>query len=185
MIGAVTARKGQRELIAALPELVAKFPDLKVALIGQFDKKSDYYADLRKSLFEKRLFRRVIWMGRRNNVHELVQGLDACIVPSLKEPLGLCALEAMAAGVPVVASNIGGLKEFVIPEKTGLLFDPRHATAIAQATARALTDMTLRTAVIQNSRQMLLDRFSPAAITTQIESALASVVRPDRVVISA
>ncbi len=129
-----------------------RFPNLKVAFIGQLHFKGKYYRDLRKSLYQKKLYRRVIWVGRRNNVHELVQGLDACIVPSLKEPLGLCALEAMAAGVPVAAANVGGLREFVHSEKTGMLFNPRNPADIANTISRILTDQPLRDQLTVNGK---------------------------------
>ncbi len=119
-------------------------------------------------------------MGRRNNVHEIVQGLDACVVPSLKEPLGLCALEAMAAGVPVAAARVGGLKEFVIPEETGLLFNPKVPAEIASSVARLISEPSLRETVIQNSRDMLEHKFSPTAITSRIENALQTVVANNR-----
>ena len=117
----------------------------------------------------------MIWVGRRNNVHELVQGLDACIVPSLKEPLGLCALEAMAAGVPVAAANVGGLREFVEQEQTGMLFNPRDPAEMSEAITQILTSQPLRDHLASNAKKMVLEDFSPEAITTRIEEALASV----------
>jgi glycosyltransferase involved in cell wall biosynthesis len=176
VIGAVTPRKGQLELVQALPELVKRHPELKLIFIGQFERPCSYYKKIRKSLFEKKLFRRVIWVGRRNNVHELIQALDVCVVPSLKEPLGLCALEAMAAGVPVAAANVGGLREFVIPEHTGLLFDPQNAFDIADQVSRLLEDNGLRQTAIAGAHQMLQASFSPEAITGRIEAAYQSVV---------
>lgn len=175
MIGSVIERKGQRELVEALPALVKRFPDLKVAFIGQLQFKEKYYRNLRKSLYSKKLFRRVIWVGRRNNVHELVQGLDACIVPSLKEPLGLCALEAMAAGVPVAAANVGGLRELVEPEQTGLLFNPRDPNGMSNTITRILTDQPLRKHLTSTAKNMVLEEFSPSSITSRIEEALTSV----------
>ena len=177
VVGAVIKRKGHRELIEAMPALIERFPNLRIAFIGQFEKKEKYYRELRQSLFSKQLFRRVIWVGRRNNIHELVQGLDACVVPSLKEPLGLCALEAMAAGIPVAASRVGGLQEFVRPNETGLLFNPNDPADIAESVSRILSDHPLRTRVQSQAKQMVLDEFSPDAITTRIEQALSSVIR--------
>lgn len=178
VVGAVTGRKGQRELVEAMPELVERHANLKFIFIGQFERPSPYYKLIRRSLYDKKLFRRVIWVGRRNNVHELIQALDVCAVPSLKEPLGLCALEAMAAGVPVAASDIGGLPEFVIPERTGLLFDPKSPRAIANQISRLLIEADLRATVIDGARQLLRDSFSPEAITARIESAYQSVLNP-------
>ncbi len=171
VVGAVNPRKGQLRLVEALPKLIRQFPDLKVLFIGQFERNDAYYRQIRRTLFEQKLFRRVLWTGRRNNVHELVQGLDVCVVPSRKEPLGLCALEAMAAQVPVVAADVGGLREFVIPEQTGLLFNPEDPSGVAGQVARMIVDTELRSRVIAHGLEMLQSRFSPTAITAEIEAA--------------
>ncbi|NJO42075.1 MAG: glycosyltransferase family 1 protein [Cyanobacteria bacterium CRU_2_1] len=65
---------------------------------------------------------------------------DVCVIPSHYEPFGLVAIEAMACGTPVVASDVGGLKFTVIPEETGLLVPPQDTTAFANAIDRLLTD---------------------------------------------
>lgn len=65
---------------------------------------------------------------------------DICVIPSHYEPFGLVAIEAMACGTPVIASNVGGLKFTVIPEETGLLVPPQNYTAFAAAIDRILSD---------------------------------------------
>lgn len=65
---------------------------------------------------------------------------DVCVIPSHYEPFGLVAIEAMACGTPVVASNVGGLKFTVVPEETGLLVQPQDDGAFAHAIDRILTD---------------------------------------------
>jgi L-malate glycosyltransferase len=176
VVGAVTPRKGQLELVRALPKLIERQPNLKLIFIGQFERKSPYYKKIRRTLLENRLFRRVIWVGRRNNVQDLVQSLDVCAVPSLKEPLGLCALEAMAAGVPVAAANVGGLREFVKAELTGLQFEPTNPDDVAEKISRLLSDAPLRELVISNCRKMLHEDFSPTTITSQIEAVYHSAI---------
>jgi D-inositol-3-phosphate glycosyltransferase len=65
---------------------------------------------------------------------------DVCVIPSHYEPFGLVAIEAMACGTPVVASDVGGLKFTVVPEQTGLLVPPQNTTAFAAAIDRILAD---------------------------------------------
>ncbi|MGA7933158.1 MAG: glycosyltransferase family 1 protein [Kovacikia sp.] len=65
---------------------------------------------------------------------------DVCVIPSHYEPFGLVAIEAMACGTPVVASDVGGLKFSVIPEETGLLVSPQDVSGFAQAIDRILSD---------------------------------------------
>jgi len=70
--------------------------------------------------------------------------LDVAVVPSFEEPFGLVALEALACGVPVVASKVGGLAEIVVDGECGLLVPPKDAGALAQALRTVLTDESLR-----------------------------------------
>jgi glycosyltransferase involved in cell wall biosynthesis len=65
---------------------------------------------------------------------------DVCVIPSHYEPFGLVAIEAMACGTPVIASDVGGLKFTVVPEETGLLVPVQDIVAFAQAIARVLND---------------------------------------------
>lgn len=65
---------------------------------------------------------------------------DVCVIPSHYEPFGLVAIEAMACGTPVVASDVGGLKFTVVPEETGLLVPPENPEAFAAAIVRVLSD---------------------------------------------
>ena len=65
---------------------------------------------------------------------------DVCVIPSHYEPFGLVAIEAMACGTPVVASDVGGLRFTVMPEETGLLVPPQNVDAFAGAIDRILAD---------------------------------------------
>jgi glycosyltransferase involved in cell wall biosynthesis len=65
---------------------------------------------------------------------------DVCVIPSYYEPFGLVAIEAMACGTPVVASDVGGLRFTVVPEETGLLVPPQNVDAFSGAIARVLSD---------------------------------------------
>jgi glycosyltransferase involved in cell wall biosynthesis len=65
---------------------------------------------------------------------------DVCVIPSHYEPFGLVAIEAMACGTPVVASDVGGLRFTVMPEETGLLVPPQNVDGFAGAIDRILAD---------------------------------------------
>jgi len=79
--------------------------------------------------------------------------VDVAVVPSLYEPFGLVALEALACGVPVVATTAGGLKEIVEDGKSGLLVPPGDAPALARALLALLTNGSLRTKLAEDARQ--------------------------------
>jgi glycosyltransferase involved in cell wall biosynthesis len=77
--------------------------------------------------------------------------LDIAVVPSWEEPFGLVALEALACGVPVVASNTGGLKEIVTDGESGVLVPPKEAEALARTLVTLLTNETLRSRLAAGS----------------------------------
>ncbi len=83
-------------------------------------------------------------LGQRQDIPDLLAACDLFVLPSRREGLGVAALEAMAAGKPVIASRVGGLGEAVVHEGTGLLVEPEDAPALAEAIARLLDDAALR-----------------------------------------
>jgi len=80
----------------------------------------------------------------RNEVLRAYGSSDALVLPSLFEPFGIVLLEAMAAGLPVVASRVGGIVDVVEDGKTGLLVPPRNPQALADAIGRLVSDPPLR-----------------------------------------
>ncbi len=86
------------------------------------------------------LERKVCFLGKQESVKEILQMVDVFILPSEQESFGLVALEAMACGVPVVASRVGGLPEVVLDGKTGYLADVRDVQGMSEAVLKLLTD---------------------------------------------
>jgi len=93
---------------------------------------------------------------------------DVCVVPSHYEPFGLVAVEAMACGTPVVASNVGGLKFTVIPEETGLLVPPQDTAAFAGAIDRLLTDDVWAKKLRKQAFTRVRQNFSWAGVAGQL-----------------
>jgi len=93
---------------------------------------------------------------------------DVCVVPSHYEPLGLVALEAMASGTPVIASDVGGLKYTVVPQETGLLAPPKNEAVFADAIDRLLGDSLWRQQLGHTARQRVETYFSWDRIASQL-----------------
>jgi glycosyltransferase involved in cell wall biosynthesis len=107
---------------------------------------------------------------------------DVCVVPSHYEPFGLVAIEAMASGTPVVASEVGGLKYTVVPEQTGLLAPPKDEAAFAEAIDRILSDPAWRDELGRNARARVEQEFSwdgVAAQLSELYTALLEEREPD------
>ncbi|HSZ06390.1 MAG TPA: glycosyltransferase family 4 protein [Solirubrobacteraceae bacterium] len=136
--------KGQDTAIDALALLCEEGVDAHLLLIGsakfvarstRFDNEG-YVARLRARVAQAGLQDRVSWLGEREDVPELVRALDILMLPSAEEPFGRALIEAMALGVPVLATNVGGPAEIVEDGREGYLLAPRQPAAWAQAVRR-------------------------------------------------
>lgn len=102
---------------------------------------------------------------------------DVCAVPSHYEPLGLVALEAMACGTPVIASDVGGLKYTVVPQETGLLAPPKNEAVFADAIDRLLGDSLWRQQLGHRARQRVETYFSWDRIASQLSQLYTQLLQ--------
>lgn len=100
-----------------------------------------YYDELKQKVDTLGLQGTVLFMGRRNDVSNILQILDVLIIPSSFEGFPLAGMEAASAGVPVVACNVAGAKEFVEVSKAGGLFEENDTNSAADAIVSILRDM--------------------------------------------
>jgi glycosyltransferase involved in cell wall biosynthesis len=128
-LGAFTAEKGQDVAVAAAALLQPRMPQLRMVLAGD--------GPLRDSL---RMNTPVLFPGHVSCRAEFLAALDLFIMPSRSEAWGLAALEAMAQGIPVVASRVGGLPEMIEANESGWLVAPGDAGELARAIERAASD---------------------------------------------
>jgi glycosyltransferase involved in cell wall biosynthesis len=101
---------------------------------------------------------------------------DVIAVPSSFEGFGLVAVEALLAGIPVVASRVGGLAEIVHDGETGLLVEPGDPSALAHALRELLIDPARRDVMGRRGRDDALQRFTPAAMASAYEAFLSSAI---------
>jgi len=93
---------------------------------------------------------------------------DVCVIPSHYEPFGLVAIEAMACGTPVVASDVGGLKFTVIPDQTGLLVPPQDVEAFANGIDRIISDDVWARKMRRQASENVTQRFSWTGVAIQL-----------------
>jgi glycosyltransferase involved in cell wall biosynthesis len=111
-----------------------------------------------------------------DTLHLYFAAADVCVVPSHYEPFGLVAIEAMASGTPVVASDVGGLQYTVVHEETGLLAPPRDVAAFSQAIDRLLTNPEWRRSLGQNARARVKSKFSWEGVAGQLSELYAQTI---------
>ncbi|MGQ7276811.1 N-acetyl-alpha-D-glucosaminyl L-malate synthase BshA [Brevibacillus thermoruber] len=118
------------------------------------------------------------FLGKQEDVAEVISMADVMLLPSEKESFGLVALEAMACGVPVVTTNAGGLPEVVPDGECGFLLPVGDVAGMAERTVRLLTDPDLYRRLSRNSIQRSSETFCHEKITSQYESLYRELLGP-------
>jgi len=137
-VGHLGPIKGHQTTLQALPQIVARFPDIMLLIAG--DGSAEDYDRLNKMIAELNLKDHVKLLGQVGNVVELMNACDIFVQPSLEEGFGLVFVEAGACKKAVVSTAVGGIKDIVKHEETGLLVAPGDVTALAHALSTLLGD---------------------------------------------
>jgi glycogen synthase len=150
-VGRLTSQKGFDDLIRALPVVQKSIPGAKLLVMGDGYMRGELEA-LAKG---EGVAARTTFAGfvSDDDLVDAIKSSDMVAVPSRFEPFGIIALEAMAAGVPVVVSRVGGLAEIVEDGIDGLEVDPNSPHSIAEATIRLLSDQALASRLTARARE--------------------------------
>lgn len=135
-IGWLTDIKGHRVLLEALGYLKEEFPRLHAVIVGSGGQQDALLAQADALGLRDRIH----LVGHREDIERCLAGMDCFVLPSLNEGMGRALIEAMAAGLPVVASRVGGIPALVQHETNGLLVAPGDGRALSQALRRILID---------------------------------------------
>jgi glycosyltransferase involved in cell wall biosynthesis len=174
IIGNIIPRKGLIHLVRALPKIVARVPAARLVVIGG-DTQSDYAIRARSVAKSQGVSSHIVWTGPRDDVHEILAALDLYTLPSLEESTPLSILEAMGAGLPVVATTAGGIPECVLDGVTGLLVPPARSERLADAILALVDDPARRRRFGEAGRRRVLEVFSPEVQTRRVEAVFESV----------
>jgi glycosyltransferase involved in cell wall biosynthesis len=184
-LGRLVQRKGIDTVIDALPRL----PGAELVVAGGPERDrlagDPEYRRLRDIARERGVSDRVIFTGAvpRMQVPALIRSADVVVCTPWYEPFGITPLEAMACGVPVVASTVGGLTDSVVHGTTGLLIPPRDPAALAAAAGTLLTDLEMRIAFGEAGTRRARRWYSWPRVAAQTESVylrLGAGVPPGR-----
>lgn len=138
-IGRFYPEKGHAVALKAFALLLTSHPGVRLVLVGDGPLRSELESQAR----QLRLVESVVFAGVRDDVRSQLEAADILWMPSEREGLGLACLEAMASGLPVVATAVGGLCEAVSDGETGFLIPPGNPEALASRTALLLNDFAL------------------------------------------
>jgi len=148
--------KGHPLLIAAAASISTEFPKTRFVLVGDGKQRKEF----ERQVAERGLEKFFSFLGLRNDVPHILACCDIAVLPSEAEGLPNAVLEYMAAGLPTVASRVGGNAEIVQDGKTGLLVPPQDSYALAEALLRLLRNPDFAAGMGMKGRECVAAHFS-------------------------
>ena len=158
--------KGHRDLIAAAPTVIREFPDVHFVFVGDGTLREEFEAQVRELGIEESF----AFLGRRGDVPEILASSDIGVLPSRAEGLPNALLEYMAAGLPVVVSNVGGNGEVVKDGVSGLLVPAGDPSRLADALLHYLRDPDFAHRLGNNGRERVRQEFSFESLVDRVEA---------------
>ena len=160
MIGRLTPRKGVLFFLEALAYLKRENYSFCALIVGQAAKE-DFLKRLKEKVRKENLEKEVIFTGRRDDIPQIISALDLLVFPSVEpESFGRVVVEALLLGKPVVATDIGGVKDIIEDNITGKLVSPGDALSLAQAISWMLEHKEEARNLAQRGRQKALAEFN-------------------------
>lgn len=147
-VGRLVEEKGYSCLLESIPIVLARVPEATFSIAGD----GPIRASLEERASQLGIAEAVRFLGKRSDVGYLLRAIDVYVQPSLREGLPLSLLDAMAVGIPVVATTAGGIKEVVRDEENGLLVPPDDPQSLAVALIRILENGPLRSKLSRSAR---------------------------------
>jgi len=180
-VGRMDYWKNQRILIEILSELkntlshssIHPFTNIKLILVGGGEEEEN----LKRLVVEKEVKDDVIFLGKRSDVNEILKAFDIFVFPSLTEGLPLVVIEAMAVGLPVVASPVGGIPELIIDGENGFLVSPTSEKEVRDAIIKLLKNPFLREKMGKIGRERFEAYFSLPQMVKKYIEVYEEVVR--------
>lgn len=165
IVGRLDPPKGHCFLIQALRRICLREKLVKLIIVGDGPSRRD----LENMCSTLELNNHVLFLGMRKDVKELLYLSDIFVFPTLSEGLSLALLEAMAVGLPCIASDIGPNREAITHEKTGLLFSPKDTDELELCILSLMNDQTKRKSLGMAAKEFVKLKFGPEYNVTSLE----------------
>ncbi|MFA5059805.1 MAG: lipopolysaccharide heptosyltransferase II [Candidatus Omnitrophota bacterium] len=169
IIGRLTPLKGHPYFLKSMAKVIRMVPNVKIWVIGDAPAKKETYKEELQILVKRLgIADRVEFLGNRRDIPQLLSRTDVLVLSTItQEAFGRVILEAQAAGVPVVATKVGGVVEIIDNEKTGLLVLPKDPDEMAQAVVRILRDQKLAESLVEASQKKIQEKFTLEHMASQ------------------
>ncbi|MBU6950600.1 glycosyltransferase family 4 protein [Hahella sp. HN01] len=182
VFGRIIEWKGQLEAVKAFAE--AKLGDeVYLVLVGGSTEGfgDAYLEEIKKQAKLLGVEKNIIWAGFVRDVHEVYKDVDLVLHSSIEpEPFGLVVTEAMASGVPIIASKLGAPEELVDDGVTGLLVDPRNSTEFSTAIQKVVMDAAFRKLITQSAKISVKENFLPKQYADRMCEIYDQAISPEK-----
>ena len=169
IVGRLSDVKGHRYLIEAMQKVLQKIPQARLLIVGEGKMKKKLVALSRHKAIEKS----ILFIPSVKETRDVLSIMDVFVMPSLKEGLGLALMEAMAAGLAVIGSDVGGIKDLIRHDVNGLLVRPADISGLASDISALLEDTEKRRSLGQEARIFIEQSFTQEKMISETEALYA------------
>lgn len=166
VVGNLYPVKGHQYLIDAIPSILMTCPNTSFVFAGR----GELEAELKSQVYRLGVETKVFFLGLRQDIPRILAMLDVFVLPSLSEGLSMAILEAMIAGKPVVATQVGGNPELVLNGETGFLVPPRDSQALASSVVTLLTNRQQAAQFSERGKRRAEGQFSLQTMVSSYQS---------------
>ena len=167
IVASLTAHKGHGILLSAFQQVFMTHPSIRLLIIGDGPLREQLETAVQRQMMDTS----IVFMGIRNDVLELLQVSDIFVLPSIiREGLGVALIEAMAVGLPIIGTDLGGIPEVIEDGENGFLVSPGSSEKLAEALKKLVNDQALRTGMGRRGRQIYEEKFTMPKMIRQIET---------------
>lgn len=178
MIGRLTPAKGQLEMVNLFPKVLNRFRNARLLIVGApaFNNEREYQQLLKQTIADLNLSDRVLMLGARDDIADILPALDLLVVNSASEACSLVILEAMASGTPILATSTGGTPEIIEHQTNGWLVTFGRDDELLKGVLTMLSDKALRERLSSQARQRALARYTIAGFMSEMHGFYRTVL---------
>ena len=166
-VGRLHKVKGHSYLIRSIEIIKKHYPNLVLVVVGEGSERKK----LEKIIRELNLGNKIFLIGEKNNIEKYLQIADLFILPSCEEGLGVSLMEAQAAGLLVLASNVGGIPEVIEDGENGFLVNPKDSKVLAEKIIDILSLSVKEKEIIRkNAQKNIIKNFSIEVMVKKYEN---------------
>ena len=177
MVGRIEPIKGVDLFIDSVLSLCSEFSRLKIVLIGEGSLRLKLEEKIKKAYYSDQ----IMFMGWRDDVNCLMPVFDILVLPSLNEAVGLVLIEAQAAGVPVIATRVGGIPEAIDDGKSGILVPANDLVMLTKILKKLILDQEGRKAMGEYAKEFVKNKYDPQDLASKVQIIYEELISAKKV----